>query len=197
MVVADVIPNVDIDAEWSTWGAGATHEERIDEDKGAPDTADAIVCDPGENNLDDTFHMDDTIQDCDEYTQVKVYFYLVHIIGEGTPCTVDIYVNGGWVGVQNIPTQATVAWQSVTFAGLSGNQASLDALQVKCSTTTLVAGKYTDDIIRIFTMYAEITYSEAVAEGWGHKFIGVAGANIANVNGVPIANIGKIKGVGI
>ena len=35
----------------------------------------------------------------------------------------------------------------------------------------------------------------AAPPGWGHTFIGVAGANIGSVSGVVIANIDKIKGV--
>ena len=196
MVIADVIPNVDIDTEWNTWGPGATHEARIDEDKGSPDTVDAIVCDSGDNNLTDSFHMDNTIQNCQEYTQVKVRLYQMYLIStEGGDCKVNIYVNGSWQGDQIIHQDAIPIWRSYTWAGLSGNQASLDDLRVRVTTEMMVTGKYITDLIRVYTMYAEITYTEPVVEGWGHNFLGVPSANIGKVCGVPTANIANIKGV--
>jgi len=193
MVTADVIPETDILTQWYVVPAG-THESAIDEDKGSPNTGDYIRCGIGDNNLTDSFHMDDTIQDCDEYTQVKAYIYYNNIESPlGTPRQINIYVNGAWQAPQNIPPQA-IAWRNFTWAGLSGNQASLDDLRVKVVTGTMADDKFIPDEIRIYTMYAEVTYSVVVV-GYAHKFLGIPSAKIGKVCGIPTANIANIKGV--
>ena len=138
--------------------------------------------------------MDDSIQGIDEYTQVKVYLYLINIEAPAEePRQINIYVNGAWLTPQNIPMQTPTAWRIFTWAGLSGNQASLDDLRVKVETFLMIDDKFVDDLIRIGTMYAAITYT--IPTGYGHNFLGVNSGDIDEVCGVPTANIDKINGV--
>jgi len=193
MVVGDVYPDGDITTEWQV-NPPVNHFFTIDEDKGVPSMSDQIFCWHQDDNKTDTFHMDDSIQGIEEYTQVKVYIYVINMHSPSPqPRKINIYVNGGWLIAKDI-SPGLESWQSFIWGSLSGNQASLDALRVTVQTFNMVDDKITDDAIQIGAMYAEITYSVAEV-GYQHDFMGVPAANIDSVNGIPSANIDTIKGV--
>ena len=170
---------------WSIHAPGPGSFGMIDEGA-VPDIEDAIgyLETNGDDNDEEVFGFG-TIAVI-EVTQVVVSVYgQINGAGASPECDVNL---GGYIGVQEIGLTTIRGWHHITFAGLSGSQADLDGLQVKLIADASVAKTGAT----IYTMYVTITYT---ATGWGHKFLGVAGANIANVNGVPRANIGKIKGV--
>lgn len=199
MVIADVIPNHDIVVQWHRVGGDAPfyyHYTTIDEDKGSPNVADYIRCDHDDDFKQDSFQFDNSIQGIEEYTQVKVWLYKKLIDGDGIIApspTVNIWVNGGWLVAKPISISPNT-WESYTWAGLSGNQTSLNDLRVMVNAGMLSTGKIVDDQIFVYTMYAEITYTLA-AVGYGHDFLGIPAANIDNIMGIPTANIDNICGL--
>jgi len=193
MVTGDIYPIGD--ATPNDWGAlpDVAHYLNINEDKGSPNSdmifADQIYAD--DNELDQfTFETIDNIQD-NSITQVVVWTYGRRPVGVLSP-EVAISWNGGvnFTVYTDLAFTDVNSWHDVTYAGLSYSKSDLDQFQVSYQADC------PDKLTRneIYSIYVEVTYTEAVS-GWAHKFLGVAGASIGNISGVPIANVGKVKGV--
>ena len=194
MTTADVVPNGDgATIDWSS--SDTTHSTEIDEAKASPDCNDYInAVGASKANKIDIINMS-SIANVDEVTQIVVWVYWWSIGSVALEMDINL---GGWQSEKNIAAGGA-GWDSLTWGSLSGSQADLNGLQVKFDAGSLTDGTGcipVSDQHHVCTMYAVVTYTEA-AGGWGHKFIGVAGADIAKVSGVLIANIADIKGVDI
>jgi hypothetical protein len=191
MVTTILRPN---STDANAWASG-DHTD-VDEEVTQPDDGDQVVPTLSASNLltDDndvvTLGFPNTITDVDEVTNITVWSNGMRI-GWDTP---EVMITGEAYTECNLPEGIDPAtdygWTSDSF-NVSWNQAELDALQV--SYRADVPDKADSNMLDV--VYVVVTYTATGGATWGHKFIGVEGANISSVSGVAIANIASIKGV--
>lgn len=186
MATATIRPNGDNGP--NAWmidsGSCALHHDCVDEV-----TPDGNILFEGQSGFLDleSFDMDNVPSDVGTITGIKVWYYGKQVSAGSASI---FYYDGAWQGPLGLTVLVTYSWSSVEWTGLTLTKAQGDALAIRMRAETLSKGQ----VIYCNTLYAVITYSLAVS-GWGHKFNGVANANIAKINGVAIANIAKINGV--
>ncbi len=175
--------------QW-TPSVGGTHFGVIDDGTRQPAAAgsDNIFAGDGDENAQGTVTMDNSINDVDTVSQVKIWTYGRATSGEQP--YVSIYIGGSWKSNMLVSVGTSNSWASDAFNG-AWTQADLDGLQVRYIGDSAY-GKF--DGSWVLSCYAEVTYTVAAA-GYGHDVMGVPAANIDNVMGVPTANIDKIIGV--
>ena len=189
-------PNRDYDVNWGTPASG-DHYICIDEGirqstSGTCGTGETVIAGPDDDGDTEEFNME-TITETDiNVSQIVVWTYgMVMSTSSGNRPTVDLYNGSGYEGAQTVTMEESNSWQSNTFSSIDMDQTDLNNFRVKYVAGTI--NKLQGCII--CEMYAVVTYTTPT--GWGHKFLGVAGANIGKISGLPIANVGKVKGVAI
>lgn len=192
MATNTVKPNGTKTQDWDAPAPPAEHHNSIDEYPGA----DSLTCSAlnlaSDNNDVDIFYMTtfDDIED-NSITQIVVYTDGWRT-GSNTP-EIDVSFDNGvsWEDEQECALPAVQAEVNNTWAGLSYSKADLDLLLIKYIGD--VPDK--DDTNTLDRVYAVITYTVAVPEGYGHDFLGIPAANIDSIMGIPTANIDNICGL--
>ena len=193
MVSNNIVPTGDVAIAWSIPDLG-THFDDIDEGIAGGTGGDYIqATNPnGDDNDIDHFSFG-TLADVDEVTQVEIKVNGLFVNGTHSP-EIDLFIDGVWqstlVGWKETGLTSVRGWHTITYAGLSSNQAQLDALEVRVRAD--VPDKMEMNVVH--TIYCTITYSE-VAVGYEHDFIGIPAANIDSIMGIPTANIDNICGL--
>ncbi|KKN18811.1 hypothetical protein LCGC14_0952150, partial [marine sediment metagenome] len=148
--LSNVLAEGDVSTEWySTLG---NHWDTLDQD---PEYIQLNTDISGGVFKVDEFDMD-TIAGITSITEVRIYLRGSRYGQPSGPIapSVDVYLNGGWVGYQTVSVPfGSTGWAYTTFAG-AWNQGDLDALKVrirgKCS------GEY--QVLTIYQMYAKILW---------------------------------------
>ena len=185
MVVSDPLRPNSTDANaWSVGDHTDVDEEVTQPNAGNSDLLSASDA-AGDDNDVNTMGFPNTIDDVDEVTNITVWTN-GNIVNTDTP---EVMITGE-AYVECLLTQGALVWKSNSF-DVSWNQAELDALQVsyRADVDLKVSG------CNIDVCYVIVTYTATGGAGWGHKFLGVVGASIGKVSGIPTADVGKIKGV--
>lgn len=180
MATGNINPTGDVSIAWSYPSTG-THYDDIASDDSLDIRASQGSGDDGDI---DRFSFSTTDVEEGEITQLSVYIKGSSVFG-GNP-EMEIHC-GGDLGIKEVVYNGWTTW-----SGLSKTQTQLDALEL--SLIADCAGKSYLNIIQY--LYIQVTYTPA-SSGWGHKMIGVAGADIAKVSGVEIADIASIKCVDV
>ena len=92
-------------------------------------------------------------------TEIRIYIYGKFLSTPSNDATCDINI-GGWEGNEALSFTTTAAWQIITFDGLAGSQADLNALQVKITAPSVIAF---GEALQVYMIYAEVHFTGASA----------------------------------
>jgi hypothetical protein len=107
----------------------------------------------------DEYTVDNTIDNIDTATQVKVWLNALDTASHYLT-SIDIYINGSWVGYQTQDTP--VDWTFFTFSG-TYTQADIDNLKIRLKSDPDGSGDSADCVY--YALYVELTYTETVGGG--------------------------------
>lgn len=193
MTTGNILPEGDITTEWNVIGSGTYHYERIDET--TPIITDGIMA-QGSAYANKTDQFDMGLQDIKDgvITQVDVKLYHTSLwsLGSGDIGYVNLYIDGSWQGQKTISEQASTAWETFTWSGLSVRQQAWGDIEVKVTSGNLQTSSNcvtVHDHIYLYSMYATITYYPIYAEILGHDC-----ADINYVIGEGIGSIDELFG---